>query len=187
MKYLIAGLGNPGMQYRNTRHNIGFMAVDELAARKDTEFEQDRLGYTCTVKHRGRQIILLKPVTFMNLSGKAVRFHLQKHKIPIQNLLVVTDDIVLPFGKFRIRKKGSHGGHNGLRDVEAMLGTNAYPRFRFGVGDDFPKGAQVHYVLADFPQSDMTALDAEFLPRMADAILAFAGFGIDRAMNDFNG
>lgn len=187
MKYLIVGLGNPGIQYRDNRHNIGFMAVNELAALKKKEFEQDRLGYTCIIRHRGKQIVLLKPVTFMNLSGKAVRYHLQKHKVPVQNLLVVTDDIALPFGKFRIRKKGSHGGHNGLRDTEALLGTNQYARFRFGVGDDFHPGGQADYVLTDFSKEEMKELDISLLPRMADAILEFAGRGLDAAMNGFNG
>ena len=187
MKYLIAGLGNPGMEYSANRHNIGFMAVDELAARKEKMFESDRLGYTCTLRHKGRQIILLKPTTYMNLSGKAVRYHLQKHKIPNENLLVITDDLALNFGKFRIRKKGSHGGHNGLRDIEAVLGTMDYPRFRFGIGDEFAKGAQVNYVLSDFSAEEQKALDEEILPRMADAILSFALRGIDLTMNEFNG
>lgn len=187
MKYLIVGLGNPGGEYQNNRHNVGFMAVDELAAKKGKTFESSRHGYTCTLKHKGRTIILLKPTTYMNLSGKAVRYHLTQNKIPVQNLMVITDDIALPFGKIRIRKKGSHGGHNGLRNIEEVLGNSAYPRLRFGVGGDFPKGAQVNYVLADFPDGEMKDLDEAYLPKMADAILAFTTLTIDRTMSAYNG
>lgn len=186
MKYLIVGLGNPGLQYRKNRHNIGFMAVDELAAIKEKEFAQDRHGYTCSLRFKGRQIVLLKPTTYMNLSGKAVRYHLQKHKVPRQNLLVITDDIALPFGKIRIRGKGSHGGHNGLRDIQGLLGTTDYARMRFGVGDDFGRGQQADYVLSDFPPMELAELEP-LLEKMAIAILAFVGEGLDAAMNQFNG
>ncbi len=187
MKYLIVGLGNPGAEYQNNRHNIGFMAVDELAAQKGKTFESSRLGYTCTFKHKGRTVLLLKPTTYMNLSGKAVRYHLTQNKIPVQNLLVITDDLALPFGKIRIRPKGSHGGHNGLRNIEEVLGNNVYTRLRFGVGGDFPKGAQVDYVLADFPDSEMKDLDASYLPKMAEASLAFTTLSVDRVMSAYNG
>ena len=187
MKFLIVGLGNPGAEYQDNRHNIGFMAVDELAARKEKTFESTRHGYSCTIKHKGRTLILLKPTTYMNLSGKAVRYHLTQNKIPVKNLMVITDDIALPFGKIRIRPKGSHGGHNGLRNIEEVLGNAAYPRLRFGVGNDFPKGAQVNYVLADFPNEEMKALDETYLSKMADAALAFSTMTIDRTMSAYNG
>ena len=187
MKYLIVGLGNPGSEYQNNRHNIGFMAVDEVAAKKEKSFESSRHGYTCTLKHKGRTIILLKPTTYMNLSGKAVRYHLTQNKIPVKNLLVITDDIALPFGKVRIRAKGSHGGHNGLRNIEEVLGNGAYPRLRFGVGNEFAKGSQVNYVLADFPDAEMKDLDEVYLPKMADAVLAFTTLTIDRTMSAYNG
>lgn len=187
MKYLIVGLGNPGAEYQNSRHNIGFMAVDELAAVKKKTFESTRHGYSCSFKHKGRTVILLKPTTFMNLSGKAVRYHMTQNKIPAQNILVITDDIALPFGKVRIRPKGSGGGHNGLGNIEQVLGSTAYPRLRFGVGNDYPKGAQVNYVLADFPDSEMKDLDEVYLPKMADAALAFTTQTIDRTMSAYNG
>lgn len=187
MKYLIVGLGNPGAQYHSNRHNIGFMAVDELAARKEILFESDRYGYTCQLRWKGRILNLLKPTTFMNLSGKAVRYHLTKHKIGPENLLVITDDIALPFGKIRIRAKGSSGGHNGLSDIESILGSNQYPRLRFGVGSDFPKGGQADYVLSDFPSGEMIDLEATLLPKMADAALSFATQGVSRTMGQYNG
>jgi len=187
MKFLIVGLGNPGAEYRDNRHNVGFMVVDELAAQKKKEFEPDRHGYSCTLKHAGRTLVLLKPTTYMNLSGKAVRYHLQDKKISPQNLLVVTDDIALDFGKVRIRGKGSHGGHNGLRNIEEVLGNGQYSRMRFGVGHDFHKGQQADYVLANFPPEEMTALDETYLPKMAKAILSFATQGLARTMNNFNG
>ncbi len=187
MKYLIVGLGNPGPEYRNNRHNVGFMAVDELAAQKGKTFNSSRLGHTCTLKHKGRTVLLLKPATYMNLSGKAVRYHLIQNTIPIQRLLVITDDIALPFGKIRIRPKGSHGGHNGLRNIEETLGTNIYPRLRFGVGGDFPKGAQADYVLTNFPDTEMRELNAAYLPKIAEAGLAFTTMSIDRTMSAYNG
>lgn len=186
MKYLIVGLGNPGVQYRHNRHNIGFMVLDALAETMEAEFETTRLGTACKVKTRGKSLLLLKPNTFMNLSGKAVRHHLQAEKIPESNLLVVTDDIALPFGKIRIRQGGSHGGHNGLRNIQELLGHNKFARMRFGVGDDFPRGGQANYVLADFPEMEQAELP-DYISRMGEAILTFAGQGIDQAMNKFNG
>jgi PTH1 family peptidyl-tRNA hydrolase len=185
MKFLIVGLGNPGAQYRNTRHNIGFMVLDRLAEAKSLVFASDRLGDTCLLRHKGKQIHLLKPSTYMNLSGKALRYHMQKHGIEIANVLVVTDDIALPFGKIRIRPKGSGGGHNGLGNIEEVLGNNNYPRMRMGVGGDFPKGAQIDYVLGDFPQEEVEKLP-ELLDAAGNAILSFATQGIDRTMNLFN-
>ncbi|MCL4105820.1 UNVERIFIED_CONTAM: hypothetical protein GTU68_012458 [Idotea baltica] len=187
MKYLVVGLGNPGAEYQNNRHNIGFMALDELAASKEKTFSSGRYGYTTTLRHKGRTLILLKPSTFMNLSGKAVRYHLTQNKIPVSNLLVITDDLALPFGKIRIRPKGSHGGHNGLRNIQEVMGNDVYARLRFGVGSDFNKGGQVDYVLADFPSDEMDALDATYLPKMAKAGLAFATMTVDQVMSSFNG
>jgi len=187
MKYLIVGLGNPGAEYQDNRHNIGFMAVDELAASKEKTFSSGRYGYTATLRHKGRTLILLKPTTFMNLSGKAVRYHLTQNKIPVSNLLVITDDLALPFGKVRIRKKGSHGGHNGLRNIQEVLGNDVYARLRFGVGNDFNKGGQVDYVLADFPSEEMDQLDSTYLSKMGQASLAFATMTIDQVMSNFNG
>lgn len=185
MKYLIVGLGNPGAEYANNRHNIGFMVVDELAAKKDQAFSQDRHGYTATIRIKGRQITLLKPTTFMNLSGKALRYHMQKLDVPLENVLVITDDIALPFGKLRLRGKGSHGGHNGLRNIEEILGRSDYARLRFGVGDDFAKGAQAHYVLSDFSGDQELDLPAK-IEEMGKAVIAFVTIGLGRAMTEFN-
>ncbi len=187
MKFLIVGLGNPGAQYRNNRHNIGFMVLDALVARQEkVAFESGRYGDSCTMRNRGKQIVLLKPMTYMNLSGKAVRFYMQKHKIPVENLLVVTDDIALPFGKIRIRPKGSGGGHNGLGNIQEILGHTNYARMRFGVGGDFPKGGQSDYVLGDFPAEEVEAMEP-LVKKMGDAIYAFASQGLSRTMNQYNG
>ncbi|MEM0996326.1 MAG: aminoacyl-tRNA hydrolase [Bacteroidota bacterium] len=185
MKYLIVGLGNPGAEYADNRHNIGFMVVDQLAGEREARFAQDRHGYTCTIRIKGRQITLLKPTTYMNLSGKAVRYHLQILGIPPDNLLVITDDIALPFGKLRLRGKGSHGGHNGLRNIEEVLGQNKYPRLRFGVGDDFARGAQAHYVLSDFNAEEIPDLPAK-IEAMTKAVVAFVTIGLSRTMNEVN-
>lgn len=187
MKFLIVGLGNPGVQYQYNRHNVGFMVVDELAARKELPFAPDRYGYTCEYRWKGRALHLLKPTTFMNLSGKAVRYHLTRLKLEPESLLVVTDDIALPFGKVRIRAKGSAGGHNGLSDIEEVLGTSQYARMRFGVGSDFPKGGQADYVLGDFPGPEMAELEEQWLPKMADAVVSFAMQGLARTMSQYNG
>ena len=147
MKYLIVGLGNPGPKYELTRHNIGFLTLDRLAGQKGEVFEVSRLAEVSSVKHKGRTLYLIKPTTFMNLSGKAVNYWLQELKIPKENLLVLTDDIALPFGTLRMRAKGSSAGHNGLKNIEQLTGGQNYPRLRMGVGDDFHKGQQVDYVL----------------------------------------
>lgn len=186
MKFLITGLGNPGAQYRNTRHNIGFMVLDRLAERQGATFATDRLGDTCTIRHKGKTIFLLKPNTYMNLSGKAVRYHLQQQDIPQSQLLVITDDIALPFGKVRIRAKGSGGGHNGLGNIQEVLGNENYARMRFGVGSEFGKGQQVDYVLSDFSAEQREALPA-LLDKMGDAILSLALIGLERTMNIYNG
>lgn len=186
MKFLITGLGNPGPTYRQTRHNIGFMVLDRLAERLGATFVTDRLGDTCLLRHKGKQILLLKPSTYMNLSGKAVRYHLQKNNIEQPQLLVITDDLALPFGKIRIRAKGSGGGHNGLGNIQEVLGNENYARMRFGVGNEFSKGAQVDYVLSDFAAEEKEALPA-LIDKMGDAILGFSTVGLERAMNIYNG
>src|SRR5690554_757745 len=159
MKYLVVGLGNPGLKYENTRHNIGFKVVEAFAKEREAEFETIKLGDVAKAKWKGRQIILLKPSTFMNLSGKAVNYYLQKEKIKIENLLVITDDLALPFGKLRMKGKGSDGGHNGLKDIQAVLNSNKYARLRFGVGSDFSQGKQVDYVLGEWDNEENAHLE----------------------------
>lgn len=185
MKYLIAGLGNIGPEYELTRHNIGFLILDRLADNKGAKFKQNKLAYTTELKHNGRNLVLVKPTTYMNLSGKAINHHLQSNKIPRERLLVVTDDIALPYGKIRLKPKGSAGGHNGLKNIEQLTGGQNYPRLRFGVGDDYHKGQQVDYVLSPFNKQEMD----ELVPHMdnsIDAILSFCTIGMERTMNHFN-
>ena len=186
MKYLIIGLGNPGAEYENTRHNIGFKVLDALVSASNTSFTTDRYADVAEVKFKGRNLVLIKPNTFMNLSGKAVAYWMQKSKINIENIMVVTDDISLPFGILRLRKKGSDGGHNGLKDNQAVLGDSHYPRLRFGVGDDFSRGKQVEYVLDNFSDEDYSTMDNR-MEMAVKTIQAFATMGIGRAMSDFNG
>ncbi len=185
MKYLIVGLGNIGSEYEKTRHNIGFMVLDELAKKKEAKFEIQKLAFYTEFKHKGRTFILIKPTTYMNVSGKAVRYWMNEKKVGIDNVMVVTDDIALPFGKSRIRAKGSHGGHNGLRNIEELLVTSKYPRLRFGVGDDFSKGKQVDYVLGDFNSDQMDHLPG-LIDKSGEAILSFGSIGLERTMNFFN-
>ena len=154
MKYLIVGLGNIGPEYHETRHNIGFMAVDALAKAAGATFTDGRYGFTATLSVKGRQLLLLKPSTFMNLSGNAVRYWMQKENIPLENVLVVVDDLALPFGTLRLKGKGSDAGHNGLKHIAATLGTQNYARLRFGIGNDFPRGGQIDYVLGHFTDED---------------------------------
>ncbi len=185
MKYLIVGLGNIGAEYELTRHNIGFLVLDSLADAKGATFSQDRLSYKTEIKHKGRTIHLIKPTTYMNLSGKAVNYWAKVLKIQKTNILVITDDIALPFGKLRMRKKGSSGGHNGLKDIEQQLGANDYPRLKFGVGDDFSKGRQVDYVLSNFSSKEMANLP-ERMSKASDMILSFCSIGIERTMTQYN-
>jgi PTH1 family peptidyl-tRNA hydrolase len=187
MKYLIAGLGNIGPEYELTRHNIGFLVADRLVGEYGSDdFKQDRHSFKTLIKHKGRNIHVIKPTTYMNLSGKAINYWLTELKIPKENLLVITDDIALPYGVLRLRKKGSSGGHNGLQNIEQLTGGSNYPRLRFGVGDDFHKGQQVDYVLSPFKKTEMNEL-VDHMDRAVNAILAFCTIGIDRAMNQFNG
>ena len=159
MKYLIVGLGNPGLKYAQTRHNIGFDIVDRLAKEVGSIFETERHADRAELKFKGRKLILIKPNTFMNLSGKAIQYWLQKEKIPITNLLVISDDLALPFGTLRLKGKGSAGGHNGLKDTEEVLKTSAYSRLRFGIGDDYPRGKQADFVLGSWSKKEETVLD----------------------------
>lgn len=186
MKYLICGLGNPGPEYELTRHNIGFLVLDRFAEKLGVEFKSDRLGWVAKGKFKGRTFILLKPSTFMNLSGKAVNYWQQQEKISNENTLVITDDIALPFAKLRMRKKGSNGGHNGLGSIQEILKTDQYPRLRFGVGSDFSKGQQADYVLSNFSEEELKALP-ERMDKVCDGIIAMSTVGIDRAMNMTNG
>lgn len=185
-KFLIVGLGNIGPKYHNTRHNIGFKILDALAKKEDLTFETQKLGDVATYKFKGRTYILLKPSTFMNLSGKAVRYWLEKEKIQRDNLLVITDDINLPFGSIRLKPKGSAGGHNGLKDIEEKLQTSKYARFRFGVGSEFNKGRQVDYVLGEWSNEEEVEM-AERLEKGTELIKSFAITDINNTMNAFNG
>lgn len=184
MKYLIAGLGNIGDEYAFTRHNIGFEIVDSLVL-DPIVFELDRHAYHTMVRFKGRQLHLIKPTTYMNLSGKAVRYWMEKEKITLGNTLIITDDIALPFGKIRIRKNGSDGGHNGLKSIVETLNTTEFPRLRFGIGGDFPKGYQVDYVLGKW-NNDEKKLLPEKIKMAAEAVKNVVTAGIDRAMNTYN-
>lgn len=185
MKYLIVGLGNPGAKYENTRHNIGFKVLDALAEKSDKLFETVKLGDITTVKHKGRTLLLLKPNTFMNLSGKAVNYYLQKEKIAIANLLIITDDIALPFGKLRMKGKGSDGGHNGLKNIAQVLGTTNYARLRFGVGSEFSRGKQVDYVLGEWSQEEQDGLE-ERIAMSHNFIKDFTTIGLAQTMSNWN-
>jgi len=185
-KFLIAGLGNIGPKYENTRHNIGFKILDELAEKESLIFESAKLGNVTTYKLKGRTFLLLKPSTFMNLSGKAVRYWLEKEKIPIENLLVVADDLNIPFGTFRIKPKGSDGGHNGLKDIQVFLNTTKYNRFRFGISDTFSQGRQVDYVLGKWIGEEEKILP-ERIEKAIEAIKSFGLAGMANTMNKFNG
>ena len=186
MKYLIIGLGNPGAEYENTRHNIGFKVLDKLAGLSNISFSTERLADVAEVKFKGRKLVLVKPNTFMNLSGKAVKYWMQQTKVDVENILVITDDISLPFGIVRMRKKGSDGGHNGLKDIQAQLSTAAYPRLRFGVGNDFPRGKQAEYVLGNFTNEDYETMEVR-TDLAVKMIQGFTTIGIGRTMSDFNG
>ena len=186
MKYLVVGLGNIGQEYAATRHNIGFRVLDALAEASNISFTTVRYGAMATLRHRGRTVLLLKPSTYMNLSGKAVRYWMEQERIPRENLLVISDDIALPFGTVRMRKNGSEGGHNGLKNITELLGDNQYCRLRFGVGGEFARGHQVDYVLGDFSDEEQKAMP-ERLKLFGDAVLSFVSIGPDRTMNTFNG
>ena len=185
MKYLIVGLGNIGEEYRETRHNIGFMVLDALAKASNIVFSDKRYGAVANMSLKGRQLVLLKPSTYMNLSGNAVRYWMQQEKIPLENLLVVVDDLALPFGALRLKGKGSDAGHNGLKHIAATLGTQNYARLRFGIGNDFPKGCQIDYVLGHFGENELKLMP-ERLETAGEAVKAFCLAGLGNAMNQFN-
>lgn len=185
-KFLVVGLGNIGAEYVNTRHNIGFKVLDFIANQEGLTFEQVKLGQMATYKIKGRTLFLLKPNTYMNLSGKAVRYWMEQENIPKDNVLVITDDLNLPFGTIRTKAKGSDGGHNGLKNIQLLLESNQYPRMRFGISDAFSKGRQVDYVLGKWSDEEMEWLPKR-LPDVFDAIKEFALGGINNAMNKFNG
>jgi len=185
-KFLIVGLGNIGEKYANTRHNIGFKILDYIANSEGASFETLKLADVTTIKIKGRSLILIKPNTYMNLSGKAIKYWLDKEKIPLANLLVVTDDLNLPFGSLRLKTKGSDGGHNGLKDTQDKLQTTTYNRFRFGISDSFGKGRQVDYVLGDWSDDENSKLE-ERLKTSAALIKSFALAGVNNTMNEFNG
>ena len=186
MKFLIVGLGNPGKEYEETRHNIGFKVVDEIAKELGASFSLDKAAFRAEAKFKGRTLIFIKPITFMNLSGKAVNYWLQAEKIDQKNLLVITDDIALPFGKLRMKGKGSDGGHNGLKDIQAVLKTVEYTRLRFGVGNDFSKGRQADYVLGEWSKDEQLALP-ERIQTAAEFVKSFSFVGLDMTMTTWNG
>lgn len=185
MKYLIAGLGNIGPQYELTRHNIGFLVLDQLADQHKVNFTTERLAMHAECKFKGRSLHLIKPTTFMNLSGKAIAYWLQELNIPQENLLVVMDDIALPFGSLRLRPKGSSAGHNGLKNIELLLNGQDYARLRFGVGNDYGKGQQVDYVLSNFTHEEFKKLP-DIMIKANQMIEGFCTIGIERTMTQFN-
>ncbi len=185
MKYLIVGLGNIGSEYANTRHNIGFKVLDALAESSNALFSTDRYGDIARLNHKGRTLILLKPSTYMNLSGKAVAYWMQKEKIEADRIFVIVDDIAIPFGTIRIRAKGSDGGHNGLKNINELLGHCSYPRLRFGIGGNFPKGMQIEYVLGRWTDDEVAAMP-DRVTQACRAIISFATIGLERTMNLFN-
>ena len=185
MNYLIVGLGNIGVEYANTRHNMGFMVLDAWAQASNILFDSGRYGYTATISFKGRKFTLLKPSTYMNLSGKAVRYWMNELKIQPENLLVISDDLNIPFGTLRLRKNGSAGGHNGLTNISELLGTQDYARIRVGIGNEFGRGQQVGYVLGEFNEDERKDIP-EICKRVIDGVKAWATVGADRAMNVVN-
>ena len=185
MNYLIVGLGNIGVEYANTRHNMGFMVLDAWAQASNIIFESGRYGSTATISFKGRKFTLLKPSTYMNLSGKAVRYWMNELKIPVENLLVLSDDLNIPFGTLRLRKNGSAGGHNGLTNINELIGTQDYARIRLGIGNDFGRGQQVGYVLGELSKEEQEQMP-DICKRTIEGIKAWATIGADRAMNVVN-
>jgi PTH1 family peptidyl-tRNA hydrolase len=185
-KFLIVGLGNIGSEYANTRHNIGFKVLDYIANQEGISFQTVKLGEVVELKIKGRTLLLLKPNTFMNLSGKAVKYWLEKENIEKENMLVITDDLNLAFGTIRIKTKGSDGGHNGLKNIQLLLNSTEYPRFRFGISDAFKKGQQVNYVLGEWDAEEKEKLK-ERLEISSEIVKSFALAGLNNTMNTFNG
>ena len=185
MKYLICGLGNIGPEYHYTRHNIGFRGLDALAKASNIVFTDKRYGAVAKMRVKNKELILLKPSTYMNLSGNALRYWMQEEKIPVENVLVIVDDLALPFGTLRLKPKGSDAGHNGLKDIARVLGNDKYARLKFGIGSDFPKGGQVDYVLGCFPKEEEAELPAK-LEQAGEIIKSFCLAGVQNTMNQFN-
>jgi len=185
-KFLIVGLGNIGSEYANTRHNIGFKILDYLANKESISFQTVKLGEIAELKIKGRTLLLLKPNTYMNLSGKAVKYWLEKENIEKENMLVITDDLNLAFGTIRIKTKGSDGGHNGLKNIQLLLNSSEYPRFRFGISDAFKKGQQINYVLGEWDAEEKEKLK-ERLEISSEIVKSFALAGLNNTMNTFNG
>ena len=185
MNYLIVGLGNIGDEYARTRHNIGFRVLDALAGASNLVFEDKRYGFVTTLKVKNQTLTLLKPSTYMNLSGNAVRYWMKEKNVPIERLLVVVDDLALPVGKIRIKPGGSEAGHNGLRHITSVLGTQAYARLRFGIGNEFPRGSQIDFVLWEFGEEELKTMD-ERVKVAGEAVKTFCLAGIQIAMNQFN-
>jgi peptidyl-tRNA hydrolase, PTH1 family len=185
LKYLVVGLGNPGDEYKNTRHNVGFQMADAFAGSFNSSFQDKRYGFVAQANFKSRIFIILKPVTFMNLSGKAVNYWLQAEKIPVENMLVLVDDLALPMGTIRLRANGGDGGHNGLNHISAILGNQNYARLRFGIGNEFPFGSQVNYVLGAWTPDEQKILDIR-IPNTVEIIKSFGTIGIQRTMNQFN-
>lgn len=185
MKYLIVGLGNIGEEYRLTRHNIGFMILDALAGASNISFRTERYGDVAQARLKNKQLVLLKPSTYMNLSGEAVRYWMQREKVPVENVLIVVDDLALPLGAIRLKGSGSDAGHNGLKNIAAMIGTQAYPRLRFGIGNEFSRGHQIDFVLGQFPEEEAKLLPAR-IDVAIDAIKTFVLAGLQTAMCQYN-
>ena len=185
MKYLVVGLGNIGSEYANTRHNIGFKIVEKIAEDEKAAFSLDKQAFVTEVSFKGRTVILIKPTTYMNISGKALSYWMQKEKIALENILIVVDDLALPFGTIRMKKKGSDGGHNGLKSIQEYLGHENYARLKFGIGDNFHKGKQVDYVLGEWNADELKTLD-ERIQIASEMVKSFTFIGLEKTMNLFN-
>ncbi|WP_374165446.1 aminoacyl-tRNA hydrolase [Arcticibacter sp. MXS-1] len=185
MKYLIVGLGNIGPEYADTRHNIGFMVADAMAKKAGVSFSNLRLAYYTEASYKGRKLYLIKPTTYMNLSGKAVNYWMHELKIPVENILVIVDDLAIPFGAIRLKPKGSSAGHNGLKSIESLVGSQHYPRLRFGIGDHYPKGRQVDFVLSSFDEDEQPELPG-LIDRSVEMIESFVTVGAELTMTRFN-
>ncbi len=185
MKYLVAGLGNIGPEYELTRHNVGFLVLDQLADLHKATFKVDRLAEKAEFKFKGRSIHLIKPSTYMNLSGKSIAYWMNDLKIPKENILIVVDDLALPFGSLRLRKKGSSAGHNGLKNIELLLGGQEYNRLRFGIGNEYGKGQQVDFVLSNFSREEFEKLPS-YMTKANEMVMSFCTIGADRTMSLFN-
>ncbi len=186
MKYLIVGIGNKGEEYTETRHNIGFKVAEKIAEKIEAPFKSSNFGLLAEGKYKGRKVFVLKPDTYVNLSGNAVKFWIQKENIPLENVLIIADDLALPFGSLRMKMKGSHGGHNGLRNIEAVLNNNQYTRLRFGIAAEFKEGQQVDYVLGQWNETEKETLQ-ERIEKFSQAALSFVFAGVQNTMTGFNG